>query len=876
MSKFETIGTELLELAPTYSAYFMMPKLRKFFQIFGATALVLTLTVASLTLYWVTDSWPQQSGRILLPQLRDRVEVRRDAYGIPHIYASNPHDLFLAQGYVHAQDRFWQMDFWRHLGAGRLSELFGESQLKTDQFLRTLGWARIAKAEVQTLPDEFLSILSAYAEGVNAYLGEHHGTGLSLEYGILKFMNSSYKPEPWQPEHTLTWAKVMAWDLGKNMDDEIERAVLLKTYSSEQIDQLFPPYSSQSPVIVPDWKFARENAHEIGNELGKIPRGETGELPIRAIASVLSPTLGSISAQISALATLTSPRGGEIGSNSWVVSGAKTPTGKPLLANDPHLGVQMPSIWYEIGLHCTPKSGNCPYDTTGFSFAGMLGVIIGHTDRVAWGFTNVGADTMDLYVEKINPDNANQYEVNGKWVDMEQVTETIQIAGGKPQLETVRYTRHGPIISETYPKLKPLTFPNLASDRPENYAIALRWTALEPARLFPAIIQLNQAQNWQDFRAAAQDFDIAPQNLLYADIEGNIGYQMPGKIPKRTGGDGRYPAPGWTDAYEWNGYLPFDQLPFTFNPTEGYVVTANQAVIPESYPYLITKDWDYGFRAQRILEMVKERGTGFDFESFRAMQGDNKNLNAENLVPILLTLNFEDSRLEMIRDLLRGWNFQEGANSTEAAIFEEFWQHLLKATFHDNLLEGYWPNGGTRWVKVIADLVKNPDSFWWDNVLTPEVENRDFIFQQAFAEAVEELEKWLGSNPGNWQWGDLHQVTFKNQSLGQSGIPPIEAIFNRSGGPISGSNAIVNAMAWDASKSFDVTWIPSMRMILDLSDLNASVAVASTGQSGHAFHRHYTDLLELWRNLKYYPMVSRRSGVEANTVDTLLLLPNIK
>ncbi|MCT7981930.1 penicillin acylase family protein [Laspinema sp. A4] len=851
----------------------MIPQFRKSLQIFGAIAVIFTITVASLTLYWVTDSWPQQSGLILLPQLSDRVEVRRDAYGIPHIYASNSHDLFLAQGYVHAQDRFWQMDFWRHLGSGRLSELFGESQLKTDQFLRTLGWSRIATQEVQTLPDEFLALLTAYTEGVNAYLQEHQGTDLSLEYGVLKGMNPRYQPESWQPEHTLTWAKVMAWDLGANLDDEIERAVLLQTYSPEQVDELFPPYSNQAPVILPDWKIAQGDPELIGNQFGEILSEKT-EVSRAAIASLLSPSFNSIADQLSNLATLTGPRGGEIGSNSWVVSGAKTSTGKPLLANDPHLGVQMPSIWYEMGLHCRSKTPDCLYDITGFSFPGMAGVIIGHSDRIAWGFTNLGADTMDLYIEKINPENPNQYEVNGKWVDMDQVTETIQIAGGKPVVETVRYTRHGPLISETYPPLKPLLVPDLASSNPAIYAIALRWTALEPAHLFPAIIQLNQAQNWPDFRKAAQDFDIAPQNLLYADIEGNIGYQMPGKLPIRTHSDGRYPVPGWTDEQEWNGYIPFEQLPFTFNPPSGYIVTANNAVVDESYPYVITKDWDYGFRAQRIVDLLNAQKAGFDVESFRAIQGDNYNLNAQTLVPILLNLSLDAPQTEKIRDLLTPWDFQLEEKSASAAIFETFWSELLTATFHDNFSVDFWPNGGHRWIKVMADLVEHPDSFWWDNVLTPEVENRDFIFKQAFAVAVAELENRLGKNPQSWEWGNLHQVTFRNQSLGQSGIAPLEAIFNRGGVPIAGGNAIVNATAWNAQKSFEVTAIPSMRMILDLSNWNTSVAVSSTGQSGHAFHPHYTDLIPLWRNLDYHPMVSSRSEVEANTRDTLILLPN--
>lgn len=835
---------------------------RKLFTILGVIVLVVALLLGGSATYLIRASWPQEKGVVQLSQLYDTVTVYRDRWGIPQIYANNSHDLFLAQGYLHAQDRFWQMDFWRHLGAGRLSEMFGESQLKTDRFLRTLGWARIAERELEILPAEDMASLQAYAEGVNAYLATHKGSHLSLEYPVLKVLNPNYQPEPWQPLHTLTWSKVMAWDLGENMQKEIERVILLNTLPPERVEELFPPYPAEHPVVVENFNPPNRNKYRSISP-GK---NQPEENSFFSDNMSLNPWK-SVREKIIALNEIVGPTGSAIGSNSWVVSGEKTRSGKPLLANDPHLGVQMPSIWYENGLHCTVKSAECPYEVTGFSFPGVVGVVIGHSDRIAWGFTNAMADVMDLYVEKINPNNPDQYEVNGEWVDMEQVTETIAIAGEDPRPIVLRYTRHGPIISDTYPKLAQLgLLPG--NDLPENYAIALRWNALEPARLVSAILNINRAQNWPEFRAAAQFFDIAQQNLLYADIEGNIGFQMPGKLPIRSRGDGRYPVLGWREnAAEWTDYVPFEDLPFLFNPPPGYIVNANHAIVDRDAPYSIAKDWDYGFRAKRIVEAIAESNRLFELSDFQQLQGDNTNLNAEIILPIFRSLSFSEPRLETARQLLVNWNEKNQIDRPEAALFEAFWKHLLAETFQDSLPLEYWPDGGDRWMQVVKLIRREPNSFWWDNQITSARETRDDIFENALVKAVEELEETFGPDPSQWRWGDLHPVTFRNKSLGESNIPAIEAIFNRGAFATSGGNAIVNATAWDAAKSFEVNWIPSMRIIADLSDLNASVAINSTGQSGHAFHRHYQDQIEPWRNLKYHPMAS-------NAAATLTLIPS--
>ncbi len=824
----------------------------------ASIVLVIAILAAIFIPVTVRRSFPQVSGVVQLTALDGSVDIYRDSSGIPHIYAASQHDLFFAQGYVHAQDRFWQMDFWRHIGSANLSEMFGESQLDTDKFLRTLGWGRVAQQELGQYDPDTIAIMQAYSDGVNAYLADHQGSALSLEYAVLKLLTPSYKPAPWQPVNSLTWGKVMAWDLGGNLDYEIARAVLLKTLTPQQVADLYPPFPSDHPIIVPS------------SNTGISP--EVAALKPLLAGERLDQAFERIQGNLDALEGLLGPTGNGIGSNSWAISGRLSATGKPLLANDPHLSAQMPSIWYEVGLHCTQKGPACPYDLDGFSFAGTPGVIIGHNDRIAWGFTNVGMDTEDLYIEKINPDNPNQYEVNGQWVDMQIVNETLQVGGGQPVPLAVRYTRHGPIISDTYGDLKDFK-QNAGVSLPQNYAIALRWTALEPSVIFAAILQINRAQNWDDFRRAAQNFTIAAQNLLYADFEGNIGYQMPGNVPVRASGDGNLPVPGWTDEHEWTGYVPFDQHPYAYNPPEGFIATANNAVVGPDYPYLITTDWDYGYRARRIVDMIQNAPGPVDIAYIQKMQGDDKDLNAEALLPVLAALPPEDNGLEQARTLLVNWDGQTSMGSPAAALFEAFWKHLLADTFDNDLPGDYWPDGGDRWYEVMRQLVQQPQSPWWDIQGTPEIETRDQIFSQALGEAVSELDANLGKNPDNWKWGDLHRLVFRNQTLGESGVAPIEAIFNRGPFDVSGSSSIVNATSWNTAESYEVTSLPSMRMIVDLGNLQNSLTILTTGQSGHAYQSHYVDQADLWRDIQYHPMLWDRSEVETKAEAHLQLTP---
>ncbi|MBU2601991.1 MAG: penicillin acylase family protein [Actinobacteria bacterium] len=897
----------------------MLVRIRR---IFTWTLVVLVFLVAAAAVfafYTARRSFPQVDGVVQVPGLESEVQVLRDEFGIPHLYASSQHDLYMAQGYVHAQDRFYQMDVWRHVGAGRLSEMFGESQLETDRFLRTLGWARVAERELATLDAASAEVLNWYAAGVNAYLAERQRGGLSLEYAVLGLSNRGYVPEPWEPLDTMVWAKVMAWDLSGNLDREVERAVLLNTLTREQVDDLFPPYPSDHPVIVGEAESPSEDGVE-GSAAGDAGTAD-------AIPAAAGPAL-VVQQKVAALDALLIPMREGIGSNSWVVSGARTATGRPLLANDTHLGEQIPSIWYQMGLHesappsmggeepaTTPAAsvGGRRLDVVGFTFPGTAGVVIGHNSRIAWGFTNVGADVMDLYIEKINPENPDQYEVNGEWVDMVKVREEIHVAGAPAQTLTVRYTRHGPVVSDTYGPLEDFGRPSgLEAPVPEQYALSLRWTALEPSNTLRAVRGMNLANDFTEFRVAAQDWDVPSQNLVYADVDGHIGYQMPGRIPVRVRPrgpadtithDGRYPVPGWTDDYEWIGYLPFQRLPFVLDPPSGYIVTANnavtrdgmllsnvpgawlpgqQAATPTNVDALITYDWHYGYRAQRITDLIENAPGPLTVEDMRLTQADSHNPNAATLVPLLLDLDLEGAGVDAAqidtvtaaRTLLDGWDLRADADSPAAALFETFWAHLLRGAFADDLPADMAPRGGSQWFEVVRRLVDMENSPWWDDSRTPDLdEDRDAILARALAGAVDELTGLHGDMPSDWRWGDLHTVTFHNQTLGRSGVPLVEALFNRGPYSASGSTSLVNATNWSARAPFEVTSLPSLRMIVDLADLDASLALHTTGQSGHAFHRHYDDMVRRWQKVDPAPMAWSRQAVEDSTRDVLTLTP---
>lgn len=831
-------------------------------------ALVSVVLIAAVVFVVVTvrQPFPDISGTVRIDGIHHPIDIRRDDKGIPQIYADDPEDLFFAQGYAHAQDRFFEMDFRRHVTSGRLAELFGKGALDTDKFVRTLVWRRVAEQELAQLDDKTKRLLDAYSNGVNEYIDGKSAGSLSLEYSVLSLTGPDYRPAPWTDADSIAWIKAMAWDLNSNMSDEINRTLDTAKLTPEQVDELYPPQPMDNPTIVGgigNVYGGQFRSTTCPGDAARCPRQPIG-LARAAVASLAG--AGKAAAKLPTLLGI----GEGIGSNSWVVDGKHSATGKPLLANDPHLAPSMPGIWYEVGLHCRTVTAACPYDVAGFSFSGLPGVVVGHNARIAWGVTTMYADVSDLYLEKVT---GNTYLYDGKQKPLTMRKETFKVAGGKTQTITVRSTQHGPIISDIDKDSSKVGRQATVGGTAGDYVVALRWTALTPEPTIKAVFALDAAQNWNDFRAAARLFTVPSQNLVYADTSGNIGYQSPGIIPIRGKGDGRLPVPGWDKAYEWKGSIPFDALPSVYNPAVGYIVTANQKVIGDQYPLNLGEDTAAGYRAKRVTDLIRAKGK-LTVADMASIQLDAYSANAAQLVPRLLALHLDNGYYREGQDTLRGWDFQETPGSAAAAYFNAVWRDLLRLTFHDELPRDQWPDGGERWFNVLHSILAEPTSHWWDNVDTVgRIESRDDILTQAMTDARDELTREQSRDPRQWSWGRFHTLTLVNQTLGDSGSGLVNSIFNRGPYDVGGGSGLIDATGWDAAKGYEVTAVPSMRMIVDLARLDKSRWIQLTGNSGHAFNRNYTDQTTLWLKGQTMPWAFSAAAIARTTKDTLTLMP---
>jgi len=839
--------------------------------VFGVIAAVVVVAlVAAGTVVWtIQRSFPQLEGTVAAPGLNDEVEVLRDDLGIPTIVADDADDLFFAQGYVHAQDRFWEMDFRRHLTAGRLSELFGESQLQTDLFLRTLGWHEIAEQELAALDERTRAHYEAYAEGVNAYLADHDGAAASFEYAVLGLQNADYRIEPWTAVHSVAWLKAMAWDLRSNVETETDRALMARDFSAADVQQLFPSYPyDTNPVIVPT-----------------LPEGGAAVPPVSDEADAATAAIDwvEVDGVIEATAALLGGVGEGVGSNSWVVSGDLTESGMPLLANDPHLGASLPSVWHQSHLRCREVTEACPYDVAGFGFSGVPGVIIGHNRDIAWGFTNLTTDVTDLYLERIEGDD---YWRDGALVPLEIRTETVEVAGGDPVTLEVRSTVHGPLVSGLTDDFTTIADePMISGDAgaagapaaPEGaeYAVSLQWTALQPGATAASIFALDRATDFAGFREAAALFDVPAQNLVYADREGNIGYQTPGRLPIRGAGDGSLPQPGWDSAYDWQGMIPFEELPTVYNPDAGYIVTANNAVVDEEYPYFLTDDWDHGWRAARITDLIEQKAalaplTGDDM---RDIQADAQFWMGKRLAAAYADLRTGDEQTDAALALLEEWDAQNAADSPAAAYANVLWDELVANMFVRERETPAPAGSQSRMFLVVDRLLEDPASAGWTESGL-DVDGQRAMLERSATDAAARLSQLQGDDPARWEWGSLHALSLRSDTFGSSGIAPIEWLFNRGPYPVAGGGSVVNATGWVlGSGGFETVTVPSMRMVVDLADLDRSRWNHLTGASGHTFHPNYTDQTETWQRAEMTPWPFSDKAVRRAASHELLLMP---
>ncbi|GIV87729.1 MAG: peptidase S45 [Chloroflexus sp.] len=778
---------------------------------------------------------PRTSGRVSLPGLRAAVEIRRDRWGIPHIYAEHNEDLFCALGYVHAQDRLWQMELHRRIGHGRLAEIVGSVAIDSDRFIRTLGFSRIAHREVALLDDETATLMSAYIRGVNACI-EQVSHRLPLEFTILGF-----QPQPWELADLLVWPKMMALNLSTNWMQELLQAQIVAVVGAERAVTLRPRYPEDGPLTVP------AEAHYTP-DLG------TGALQLAGDASLFT-------------GETETPQG----SNAWVVSGTRTTSGRPLLANDPHLNVAIPNLWYHVHL----EGGD--FHVAGATIPATCGVVIGHNQRIAWGITNARTDNQDLFIEQFDPADPRQYRWRDEWRTADVVQETIKVKGQtEPVVIDVRITHHGPIIDPVAGELH-----SQSTDESAQTALALRWTALDPSpTLTRAVLKLNRARNWTEFRAALTDWDTPPQNFVYADIDGHIGYCLAGRLPLRRQGDGMLPVPGWNGEYEWEGMIPFDELPSQLDPANGTIVSANHRIAPStSRNAPIQGFWLNPYRAQRIQALLDETKQ-HDVRSFARIQNDVLSLPGKALVEQVARLQLEPSIEQRVRDLFVTWDGQLRADSIGGAIYDELRYRLLRIVYQEvaNLFKRPAALGSFSVLPanlylecalpmILARMAERP----LDQVDDWLGGGRSWggVLRAALSQAIAELSARLGPDPTRWQYGRFHTLTLRHP-LGS--VPALTPLFNRGPWPMGGDIDTVNHCYIPRDiAGMTIYNAPSLRFIFDLSDWDNARAILPAGQSGHPASSHYADMTDAWRAGAYHPLVWSRAAVERYTDDVLVL-----
>ncbi|UII54280.1 penicillin acylase family protein [Cytobacillus spongiae] len=749
---------------------------------------ILLVTIAfiiftSLNAY-TARSLPKIAGEIKLDGLQDHVTVLRDVHGVPHIQAANDQDLYIAQGYVQAQDRLFQMDLSRRQASGTLSEVIGEATVDNDKYFRTLGLRRAAEASFTQYSPEAKQVLEWFAFGINTYIQELKQTGRwPVEFTLL-----GYEPDEWSPIDSLTIGKYMAFDLGGHWQDQAFRYYLLQTFPLNKAYELFPSYPKDAPTIISKQELDIENSfvHAV------IPHEFNG-------------------------------------SNNWVVSGEKSESGKPLLADDPHLSLATPSIWYQSHL----ESPNV--NVSGVIFAGIPGIILGHNEHIAWGVTNTGPDVQDLYIEKRNPENPEEFLYNDQWEQASIIQEPITVKGGKKIDYEVIITRHGPVISD------------FAEEMGEETVLSLQWTALEPSNELEAVLNMNQAANWNEFEKALEKFHTPAQNFVFASNDGTIAYKANGHIPIRKKGDGLLPVPGWTDEYGWEGFIPYDELPRIVNPAEGFISTANNKVIGDDYPYHISHNWAQPFRQMRIQEVLSSKEI-FSVEDMMELQMDPMNLQAREFVPLFiehLPKSLSEKERKAI-EVLSEWNYLDSPDESAPIIFHIWMKNIKEVLFENEISPEMMDlfNGQKQAVDQLIRRAAEGEASEWMS----EKGGLSEVLAESLIRAIKEITEVQGKNIENWQWGEYHQIQFSHPLSVQK---PLNYLFNRKKAmPVGGSSVTVQAAAFreDGTVNHGGSW----RFVIDTADLSLGYHLVGPGQSGHVQSKWYQDQMDDWVNGDYH------------------------
>jgi penicillin G amidase len=745
-------------------------------------------------------------GRIKLEGLQKPVRVLRDEWGIAHIYAETQDDLFFAQGFVAAQDRLWQMDLWRRVGEGKLAEVLGPSAVERDRFARSVRYRGDLKAEYESYAPDARQIIEAFVRGVNAQIE------LSKDRLPIEFRLTGSKPERWTPEVCLT--RIAGYVMTRNASTEVLRAQLVREFGKEFVDE---------------W-IETEPERKI-----ELPEGLD---------------LAGIDSRILAAANAA---GGPVtfnpsdGSNNWVIDGTMSTTGQPILANDPHRTIALPSLRYLV--HLVGPGWN----VIGAGEPALPGVAAGHNERVGFGFTIVGIDQQDLYVEETNPANPNEYRYRGKWEPMRVKREQIKVKGeAQPREVELKFTSHGPVIYE---------------DNKLRRAYALRWVGSEPGTAgYLASLTLNRVQNWNEFLKAMERWKVPSENLVYADVDGNIGWVAAGMAPIRKGWSGLLPVPGAEGKYEWQGFLPVSELPQAFNPSKHFIATANHNILPPGYKQELGYEWADPIRFWRISEVLGAAKGKFNIADFEKLQHDEVSLPARELTALLREAKGVKPELRPFVEMMTSWNCNLGKDSAAAALFEIWLTKLPSSVFKRHIPEAAWRAvaGRISPLKTI-DALKNSSPRWFGG--EDARGGRDAVLLTSLEDAVKETRERLGDDPSKWRWGNLHVAPFTHalstdaERLALFNLPSVER---------SGDGNTVNSTG---GPNFRQTHGASFREILDVSDWDRSVATNVPGQSGQPGSKHYGDLLPLWAEGKYFPLLYSQQKIEAMAKQRLTLEP---
>ncbi len=796
--------------------------MRRLIPVILFVATVGLVSLAGTLFYWAQRTLPPSAGTYVTPGLQAPVEIFRDDDGIPFIFADNREDAALGLGFVHAQDRLWQMESMRRLGHGRLAEAVGQAGIASDRLMRTLGIGDLARRQAAVLSPETRQLLDRYAAGVNAWIERHRGA-LPPEFVLL-----GVEPEPWSPPDSLVWARIMAMRISGNWRDELIRARMTTRLSNEQLLTFWYPDGTDRAGGIED--------------LGQVDATINDSLPLERLAGMFP-------------APPSQPVGA---SNAWAI---RRPAGA-LLANDPHLGFSLPVLWYLADV-TTPYA-----HLRGATVPGVPFHILGQNDDIAWGMTTTQSDQQDVFIERISDDGARYQAADGTWQPLTLRNETIKVAGAPDVVLRVRSTGRGPIISDLVDPV-----PGVVGD---GYALSLAAAYLaDDDRTPDAMLGINRADNWQSFRRALADFHTPQQNIVFADQAGNIGFFAPGRVPVRRIGRGRMPTPGWTSGGDWVGWIPYDELPVAFNPRRGRIVSANNQIVSPDYPHFLTDDWAPNYRAKRIFELLDGTSQA-DLAAMMTMQQDVVSTMARDLLPIMTSIAPDNPRTAEAVELLARWDGVMRRDAREPLVFYGWLMVLQRMLTHDELGPLSAQSGGVRprFLARIFSGSNDADRAWCDDITTPAVETCDQLLERSLTTALLELARDRGNGEAEEPWGARHKATFVNSVL--AAIPGVGDKLGRREIPADGGNYTINRAAMrssDAANPFADIHGPGYRAIYDLSDPGRSRFMIATGQSGNPFSVNYANMIEPWRDGAYRAMSRSRSSFVSAGVTPLRLLP---